>query len=383
MPEEEIKLAIYFLTFFSSFIFCAIAEENLKQNKKQIAVFFFVISVLIVSTLAGIRSYSIGTDITTYGNWMFYAARREANLITYLKGYPEIDLLYSVLTFFVARFTNSPHWLYFIVGLLIYGFTMNGLIKYNGQISICVAWLCFLFLFYGDTLNALRQSIAMAIVFWGFHFAIEKKYWKYFVVTGIALLFHNTAIISFGIFVIYCLLLKRDTIYTRVIIVTGTLLLLIVYGELLQLLINLGILNDRFTRYVSSGVGFQLNPFLLRLPILIIILIYYNRFSKAEYGSVKKLDDVSESSFLIILLIIEIITAQMRAILPALYRISFYFGYYKIVAYGRLQKILVRNERVFIGGILVAYLIVLWVYQNVIQGNNEIYPFMSDVLGIR
>lgn len=376
-------MTIYFLTFFSSFIFCAIAEENLKQNKKQMAAVFFIISVLIVAALAGVRSYTIGTDITTYGNWMFYAARRQPDLITYLKGYSEIDLLYSILTFFVARFTSSPHWLYFIIGLLIYGFTMKGLINYKGQISICTAWLCFLFIFYGDTLNAMRQSIAMAIVFWAFHFAIEKKYWNYFLATFIATLFHNTAIISFGIFAVYWLLLKRDTVYTRIAIVSGTVLFLLIYGQLLQIFINLGILNDRFSRYVSSGIGFQLNPVLLRMPFLILIFIYYKRFSEAQYGSIKRFDDKSESSFLVILLIIEIITAQMRAIIPALYRISFYFGYYKIIAYGRLQKIMVRNERGFIGGLLVLYLVVLWLYQNVLQGNNEIYPFASDVLGIR
>lgn len=199
----------------------------------------------------------------------------------------------------------------------------------------------------------------------------------------IATLFHNTAIISIGIFLIYFILHKKNTLFVRIGMIFGSSVFILLYSQILNFFIKTGILNDRFTRYLDGGGGFQLNPFIIRLPFLIVILLYYSRFCKFETSKTDKLGDDADCVFIIIMLFIEIITAQMRAILPALYRISFYFGFYKIVGYSRIQHIMKGNEKVIMGAILIMYLSILWIYQNVLQGNNDIYPYTSEILRLQ
>lgn len=168
-------MLIYILSFITSSIFCLLAERKFDHNK-LLSNIYFIVAVIIVSIIAGLRDYTVGTDISTYGNYLFNAANKNSHLIDYIKLYPDIDLLYLVLNFIITRFFDNAHWLYFVIGILIYGFTLKGIIFYRRKISVSIGWLCFLFIFYGDTLNAMRQFIALAIVFWGFHFVLEKKY---------------------------------------------------------------------------------------------------------------------------------------------------------------------------------------------------------------
>ena len=121
-------------------------------------------AVLFPAILAGIRDYTIGTDIATYGHWLFIGAKQASNPLKFAFSNTSIDFLYSILVYSTAHLFSSEHWLYFFTGLLIYGFTMAGIYRYRKIISISIAWVCFLFLFYGDTLNAMRQCIAMSIV---------------------------------------------------------------------------------------------------------------------------------------------------------------------------------------------------------------------------
>ena len=153
------------------------------------------------------------------------------------------------------------------------------------------------------------------------------------------------------------------------------------YSVLLQFFINVGLFSDKYTRYLGGSSGFSINPILIRLPFIILILVIYKQFcnyQSAKYQSLEKYN----TDFLIIMLIIEMLTAEMRALLPALYRISFCFGYAKCIAYSRIAKVHTKNERVIYSFTIIVFLIILWVYQNVLQGNNEIYPYTSIILGI-
>ena len=181
---------------------------------------------------------------------------------------------------------------------------------------------------------------------------------------------------------IYFILKKKNNFWLRACIVIGTFGIINLYSLILQTLINIGIFNSKFERYLSGTFGFEFNPVLIRIPFIILIFVIYKSFSNycsKRYSSLGK----GNSDFLIILLIIEIFTAEMRAILPALYRISFYFGYAKIIAYSRIAKIHPKYERIIYSTLIVVFLIILWIYQNIYQGANDIYPYKSIIIGIR
>lgn len=372
----------YFITFGLSSLCCAVGEYFSHRQNKRKASLFFSLAVLIVSVLAGVRDLEVGSDIWTYGEWAFNAAKIDSDFFSYISGQSDLEPLYSIFVWIIARFATDSHWLYFFTGLITYYFVMRGIRNYEDQVSVTLAWLAFLFLYYGDTLNAMRQFIAIAIAFWSLKFAFEGKYKKYLVTTIIATLFHYTAILSFLILGIILFLKKKDTVLRRVFVVSSVAVATVMYSQLLEILIGIGFVTEKYSRYYASDVNLSLNPVLLRLPFLLIIAIFYRRFCNGEKKYTRKFESTSEADIIVMMLIIDILVSAMRGTVSTLYRAAFQFGIYRTIGYSRICSVLKKNDRFVFIILLVIYLIIIWIYQNVMQGNNDIYPYTSKILGI-
>lgn len=84
-----------------------------------------------VAILAGIRGYTVGTDVQVYGNDLFYYART-VSWSQFYHSLTKIEPLYLLLVYFSSRFSSEPHIQYFFIGLIIYTFVMAGIVKIKG-----------------------------------------------------------------------------------------------------------------------------------------------------------------------------------------------------------------------------------------------------------
>ena len=406
----------YYATFFISISLCALGERQLHRSRFW-SCSLISLSVLCPVILAGARDFSIGLDISAYGNYVFETACNYSNFSRYMRTHREIESLYKVMAFLVSRFTDNAHWFYFVTALIICGCTMAGLLYYRGRgwCSLTLAWACFLFIIYGDTLNIMRQCIAVAIAFAAFPLFLEKKYLLYFIAQIAAIQFHVTGMIAFCLPLIYILMKIYRARWIYICAVIACFAAIQFYSPALAYLIRIHLLPQKFTRYLADGFAFALNPTILRLPFLLPILYFYDRFCGFDcYGNelrttpAKRQKSQTENAgkkihlnwgirlraaiedspkeennvdrtlgmLVIFVLLLEICTVQLRSVLPTLYRISYYFSYYRFIAYARLTEILRRDNRTLMILALFAYLCVLWYYQNVLQGNNMIYPYI-------
>ena len=394
----------YLIIFIISILVCAAGEWALRRNRAG-GLLLCCVSAAFPVFLAGAREYTVGTDIATYGNYVFKAACNARSLFACVRAQREIDPLYKALAYIVARFTNNPHWFYFVTALIICGFTMAGLWYYKHWCSITLGWACFLFLFYGDTLNTMRQCLALAVVFAAFPFFLEKKYIRFAVFSLAAILFHVTGIIALVLPVVYLLMKKTPPRWLQFFLIIACMGLILFYSPLLRIVLQMNLLPAKFYRYIARGIALALNPTILRLPFLIPVIMYYDRFcgfreipgetaaaaaafgGSLSHGGAESHGDAEQAGeegfdrnalgmFVVLMLLLEICTVQLRSVQAALYRISYYFGYYRFIAYSRLVRILRRDNRVIVAAALLCYLAVLWYYQNVIQGNNQIYPYV-------
>lgn len=373
----------YLVTFGISSFFCGLGEYYDHRGRDIKCKFFTFLAVLSVSILAGVRDLNIGSDIWTYGEWAFNAARENSNLISFISHQADLELMYNVLVWVVARFASDSHWLYFFTGFLIYYFVMKGIRNYKNQVSITLAWIVFLLLYYGDTLNAMRQFISVAIAFWGLKFGFDRKYKKYIIVTTFAVLFHTTAILSVLIMAISIFLRKKDSVSRRILVVFVISAIAVAYSQILNIGIGIGLLSDKYLRYLSDDFALSLNPVLIRMPFLLLIGLYYNVYCHGERKYVKSWNSIGEGDVIVLLLIVDTLISAMRGTVSTLYRAAFQFGIYRTVAYSRVYSALKESiNRVTIISILLICLIVIWIYQNVIMGNNEIYPYTSQILGL-
>ena len=360
----------YLAVFSISILICA-AGEGACRRSRLAGVLLCCLSVAFPVVLAGARDYTVGTDIATYGNYVFRGACNARRLRSFLRTQSEIDLLYKGLAYAVSRFTNNPHLFYLVTALIICGFTMAGLWYYRRWCSITLGWACFLFLFYGDTLNTMRQCLALAVVFAAFPFFLEKKYLLFAVFNVAAILFHATGILALALPVLFLVMKKMPPRWLQFFLIIACMGVILFYSPLLRIVLNMNLLPAKFARYMAKGVAVALNPTILRLPFLLPIILYYDRFCGFE--------EISGDSALAGSARItgnEDTAEDPRSVRPALYRISYYFGYYRFIAYSRLVRILRRDNRAIIALALIVYLLALWYYQNVIQGNNEIYPYV-------
>ena len=116
------------------------------------------------------------------------------------------------------------------------------------------------------------------------------------------------------------------------------------------------------------------------------MLFFYRDFEKeekTEHSVFRK----SDADFLVIMMIADMVTAELRIISVPIYRVSLYFSVFRCMAIGRVLHVLKKDpERknwarlVAVG--VVALLVVIWLYQVVLKGNDGIYPYTSRILHI-
>ena len=369
---------IYICTFSIS-IFLVWISDSFKYKNKKLSVFFSVLAVVIVAFLAGVRDYSIGTDTSGYANLIFNYAKASPNIVDF---YSRASIWgeggYLLLNYVVARFTSDPHIYYFILGFIMYGLTLWSLWRYSKLgFSVTLAWACYLFLFYGDTLNAMRQMLACSIAFFAFTYFLDKKYIKYVLLMLLAISCHRSALLSFAPAAVYFILQRRDKKSVKFFIVIGVCIFAFFYEYIAQALMNIGLLPvERYSKYLASGIPFDLNALVLRLPFLVFIYLWYKIY-KGKTKEEKVFFDA-----VLMLVIVDLVFSQMRSIVVWLYRLTLYFGMFRCIAYSRLVYSNNKNNRIALAIILLLYLLVLFVYQVIYQGNNEIYPYTSRILGV-
>ena len=138
-----------------------------------------------------------------------------------------------------------------------------------------------------------------------------------------------------------------------------------------------------------SGYSIAINPIIIRIPFVIAICLFISKYTKEKGTSSLNiiinniLGNRVIGYFLMIMVVSDMIFAPMRAISVSLYRVSLFFAIFKCIAFSRLTKILKGDSKIIMCIAIIFYLVILWIYQNVIQLNDEIYPYTSSILGIK
>ena len=191
----------------------------------------------------------------------------------------------------------------------------------------------------------------------------------------IATLFHQTAIVGVMIMGIYILLSLRNNIIYKILIVLGAVILFVGYNYVLQYLMSLGILGDKFESYISNeNAVFSLNPFLQRIvPIIFFCL----------YSKTKNKEEKTTKDYFMMMLILDLIFIQLRSVAIGMYRFALYFSMYSIYSYSYFIKCIDDTyTRNLIKAFLLLFLTGIWWYQVVLNKGDAIYPYTSKILGI-
>lgn len=355
---------IYLIVFALSIMCVYTACKN--QGKKRM--FFFFLAVLIPSLLAAFRTEAIGTDTSFYVKNSFYNAKFYHSFWTY-NHYYSMEFLYNLLVYIAQKMTGNIQYLYFFFEVVILGFTLGACYHERDKVPMHYSYGFFLLLYYNRSLNMVRQTLALSVVLYAFHFIREKKLFKYLLFVYIASLFHSTAIFAVIAYPLSRFISGKNGALYKFFILGFSIMFLLGYQEIIMLLIKQQILPAKYIYYTNSeGVFVILIEFFRKFVFLVLFFL----FSK----SLKRLN--KENSIFIFYMALDFVLYCISFKATYAQRISYYFGYFDIFLIPQL--ILCTNGKLSkrtMKMILIVGFVVYWFIYYCVLKYDQTYPYIS------
>lgn len=380
-------MGIYFVAFFLSASFLFVAECQNKGNKKIL----IVVALLIPILLAGLRKIGIGTDTEVYVNVLYNAAASSQSFIDYLgssvyssfqtKSVVNWEIGYNLLVYISTKITGSFQGVLIVTHFLIITLFYAGLRRIEGDFSRTLSMLIFYLMFYASSLNMMRQWIAVAIIFWGFHFLQEHRTKSFFLTVAVAILFHNSAVI--GVLIWGCYKYFSNSNMKRKVVFGGRKLDINIYKVLIFCVVGLIALaclniiaaliesvNSVFARYarlyLSGTISLMPMQIVRRMPIILLLLCNWRKINQVS----------KDSSFFYGMLVLDVLLSQLASVTLQSSRIGYYFSVYEIVILAEIVKRKRKEWKCIYVLAICIYLIILFYFDNVIMGRAEIVPYL-------
>ena len=280
---------IYILCFIVS-SFCIWQSEIVKS--KKIKILFEVLGILIICTLAGLRSDEIGTDVGIYCKPLYEQAETSTSFRDYLSKrvtnsriVSDYEIGFITLVFLCAKIFENFQILLFAIQLLIVVPIFKGIkiISKKENNRIWLSMLIFYCMFYNVSLNLMRQFIAIGFIFLGTANLISnenKKNIKFVICLLIGFLFHSSALMGLLIYALYKVInhsykkvrigninIPLKQIATVLISITG--IFLLINNNILVTILNLFDMQY-YTRYIEGNVSFLTSTVFKLLPVIFL-----------------------------------------------------------------------------------------------------------------
>ncbi|MFA0657111.1 EpsG family protein [Vibrio sp. 10N.222.49.C12] len=225
----------------------------------------YIIITIILLAFSSMRELSVGTDTRNYAHLFYLDTTYLQILIT--KG---VEFIYFFMTNLIKSFGGSFYTVMLITSFFIVFCYLIQIKKYSENIALSL--MVFICLFYTFHFNALRQSIAMAIVFFAFPYILKERMFHSIFLVFIAAMFHKTAFIMLP--VIYLLHYKGR--YRNVIVVIFSFVLAILSSHLIEFASSI---DSRYEHYnnMNSGGGKGTTSF------FVLLFIIFYAYKKQAY----------------------------------------------------------------------------------------------------
>lgn len=173
-----------------------------KHGRRVEFCFFSLISILLPCLLAALRANTVGTDMLIYGERLFNTSLKTSFYDFVINR--DKEWLYYFLVYISSHVFGDIRFQYFFIELLTFAPIYLTLMrdKESNRYAWLGLWVYFFWLF-PYSLNLMRQSIAISIIFWAFKYVEHKSLKKYIICVLIASMFHFTALIGIIIYPLY------------------------------------------------------------------------------------------------------------------------------------------------------------------------------------
>lgn len=381
---------IPYLIVFSSCIFLFSISDVLSKNEnsRYVPIVISLFAIIIISALAGARDSTVGTDTANYGDYLFLLAKHSSSIEKYnyliSRSVYDVNIGYSLFTYFVTKLFNSRFMYYFSIQLLTIVPIYISIYRLTGGKRILLPMMIYCIYLFPISLNLMRQLIAVSITTLAVSFYIENKKIIYIILTLLSVQFHTSAAVCFLLipFSFISKLIRNNNninygiqnIQVRKILIPliSIVLFILIILNFSTIIQNASIIFPSLSRYASytrninGSIGLYSNAFNL---ILCIITLYYCRNNQQE--------SLNTVMIYIVFSMVFSITSYFN---PAVGRISYYCQAAVIPLVCYLSNSINKRYRRKLDASLLTILLVNFIYSYCINNYNEIIPYTSNLL---
>lgn len=366
---------IYFVLFGFTYILFMLSDRS-----KGILRGFFVLSgILLICLFAGARDIGIGTDTLVYG-YSTYLSSMDRGLAEHVSALAASSApLFNVYAWVSARLTGSFAGMLFFIQLGSFLPFYLAIRKASpDKTAVCV--LIYMLLVFPFTMNALKQGIAVSLVFVAGCFAFRRRPVPFCVTLLIAVGFHLTAVVGILLYPLALLVrgtddttpLRRRTFMFVAIVVFICYAVVILFGEELV----------RMVAPLRGAYSYQLNAIgqgSVSIGNLLLFVAFAVVGGMCLEDKGKGLD--RERSFLYILTVVGMAAYQFDVVAESLSRFAYYGVVFAPLFYRRMLGAQRRENYVFVV-VLFVLIVLVFAYSVILMGHQAVYPYTSTILGI-
>ncbi len=345
---------MFYLTVFVFSIICFYISEHLPIYQKKYSGIIALIGILIICLVAGLRGYDVGVDVKVYIIKSCTIAKNFNNIWDLFNA-TSINIgseyIYGILLYICTRFNYSVQLLLFAIQLFtiwpIYKACKIIKNKYY-DFSITLAMTTYIFLYFNNTLNMMRQSISIAFIILGVaYMVVNKNKLKGWISFIIAIFAHKSGFIGIILLLLLMYLFKNKKSLKKVFVILLNIAIVSIpigIQSLYNLMIRFGINNDHFDFYNDVFITKKVdkewftNPFstyslsfLVFVAIFAIFLIFSKIKSNKNKNTEKREDMLLFSNIVLYGYLIYIVILFSFKTMYGL-RISMFLDMFNIIA---------------------------------------------------
>lgn len=333
---------------------------------------------------AGVRDYSIGTDVMTYAIWTYNSAASEG-LMLFLKDYSAISAPgFNLFSWVFSKAGSFELYLAAIQALTICPLYFYARRKHNDCTWPAIA--AYMMLLYPISLNAMKQMIAVAFCLPSYDLIEQKRpilFVAYVAIVGV--LFHQTALFFLLLYPIERIISgaygERKAFFGK-----GqklAIVYLVFLGFIAAFLFGrffIGFFSRIKESYAylvqSSGAGLNNSALIMTVALLLTQFICMSgmRSPKSQFAQ--------EQQTLSLICIIGSLVFQLSMLASSLLRFSYYFIVFVPIYAASLFADRKRVQSKIAGLLLLSFLVAYFVQVYVLNGGNAVYPYTSAILGL-
>lgn len=352
----------------------ASSEQSRKENHKRAASWRGMFAVVILSLMAGIRSYQVGTDIQLYILPGYYQAKDYlGNFLAYIKNDRyQLEIMYLILEYISAGIFHSPHFVMFTLSLITNLFVYAGIVNMHKEINISLAWLIYCFVYFNISLNLMRQSVSVAIIFYLFSVSQNLSWKKVIIFVLVSTIFHISGLIGIVLYSVYILIGKRNRLSgTKKIMFMISLSLPVVVTYMIEFLCIIGFFSGKYLVYVENRGDIAVGNLIFRFLGLLSFIIYYIK-------KLRRNNNKDQLSFLMYVGIINIFLLLNNSLIFT--RIGKFFEIFEVIyfTWGMKAYPKAKGVRLIASAALILLTFFYWYYQFIVLGSGATYPYKID-----